>query len=177
MWKKSEANDSSKGGATAPTPAPPVAPVRIARIGGSLSIQGDLYGEEDLFIEGRIEGKITVKKGSVTIGEKGRVHADIKATNIQVAGQVEGDLTGREQVVLLETDACTVISRRRALPSKMERSSRAASTWNPRAATRSRKRAEPFPANPTARPRDFENHEITFWWIHPGVFGKEPPQT
>ena len=103
MWKKSETNDSSKGGGMAPTPAPPVAPPGIARIGGSLSIQGDLYGEEDLFIEGRIEGKITVKKGSVTIGEKGRVHADIKATNIQVAGEVEGDLTGREQVVILET--------------------------------------------------------------------------
>ena len=99
MWKKNEANDSSKG----PTPAPSVAVARVARIGGSLSIQGDLYGEEDLFIEGRIEGKITVKKGSVTVAEKGRVHADIKATNIHVAGEVEGDLTGREQVVLLET--------------------------------------------------------------------------
>ncbi len=103
MWKKNEANDSSKGGPTAPTPAPSVALARVARIGGSLSIQGDLDGEEDLFIEGRIEGKITVKKGSVTVGEKGRVQADIKATNIQVAGEVEGDLTGREQVVLLET--------------------------------------------------------------------------
>lgn len=103
MWKKNEVNDSSKGVPSTPTPAPPAAAARIARIGGSLTIQGDLYGEEDLFIEGRIEGKITVKKGSVTVGEKGRVHADIKATSIQVAGEVQGDLTGREQVVLLET--------------------------------------------------------------------------
>lgn len=103
MWKKNEVNDSSKGGPSAPTPAPSVAAARVTRIGGSVSIQGDLYGEEDLFIEGRIEGKITVKKGSVTIGEKGRVHADIEATHIQVAGEVEGNLTGREQVVLLET--------------------------------------------------------------------------
>lgn len=109
MWKKNETNDSSVRRATHPevakvaTPAPPATPARIAHIGGSVSIKGDLYGEEDLFIEGRIEGKITVKKGSVTVGEKGRVQADIKATNIQVAGEVEGDLTGREQVVLLET--------------------------------------------------------------------------
>jgi cytoskeletal protein CcmA (bactofilin family) len=103
MWKKNEANESSNRPSptvqTAPSPAPP----RIARIGGSLKIQGDVYGEEDLFIEGRIEGKITVKKGSVTIGEKGRVHADVEATSIQVAGEVRGDLVGREQVVLLET--------------------------------------------------------------------------
>ena len=39
----------------------------------------------------------------MTVGEKGRVRADIKATNIQVAGEVDGDLTEREQVVLLET--------------------------------------------------------------------------
>ena len=112
MWKKNAANGSSVRRATHPkvanvtnvtTPAPPAAPARIAHIGGSVSIKGDLYGEEDLFIEGRIEGKITVKKGSVTVGEKGRVQADIKATNIQVASEVEGDLTGREQVVLLET--------------------------------------------------------------------------
>lgn len=82
---------------TAPSPS------RLARIGGSLSIKGDLYGEEDLFIEGEIEGKITVKKGSVTVGEKGRVRADIKATNIQIAGEVKGDLAGSDQVVLLET--------------------------------------------------------------------------
>ena len=61
MWKKNGANDSSKSGATAPTPAPEAAPSRIARItishiGGSLSLKGDLYGEEDLFIEGRNRG-------------------------------------------------------------------------------------------------------------------------
>ena len=106
MWKKNGANDSSVTHpevAKVATPTPAATTARVAHIGGSLSIKGDLYGEEDLFIEGRIEGKIAVKKGSVTVGEKGRVLADIKATNIQVAGEVEGDLTGREQVVLLET--------------------------------------------------------------------------
>jgi len=44
MWKKNGVNDSSKVGATAPTPSPPAARAPTARIGGSLSIQGDLYG-------------------------------------------------------------------------------------------------------------------------------------
>ena len=108
MWKKNEANDSSNRPTRQDPPglstqaAQAQAP-RKAHIGGSLTIKGDLYGEEDLFIEGRIEGKITVKKGNVTVGEKGRVRADVEATNIHVAGEVEGDLLGREQVVLLET--------------------------------------------------------------------------
>lgn len=102
MWKKPDPIE-----ANAP-PEPPktttaTSPARLARIGGSLSIKGDLYGEEDLFIEGAIEGKITVHKGSVTVGEKGRVKADIEATNIHVAGEVKGDLAGSDQVVLLET--------------------------------------------------------------------------
>jgi len=104
MWKKNGANGSSKSGATAPTPEAATSPIaRLTHIGRSLSLKGDLHGEEDLFIEGQIEGKITVTKGSVTVGEKGRVQADIEATKIQVAGEVEGDLTGREQVVLLQT--------------------------------------------------------------------------
>ena len=51
MWKKNEANDSSdRPSAPAPPATAPAAP-RMARIGGSLSIKGDLYGEEDLFIK------------------------------------------------------------------------------------------------------------------------------
>lgn len=110
MWKKNEASDSSVRPSTPVAPAqtgqktaPNTASSRTTRIGGSISIKGDLSGEEDLFIEGRIEGKITVKQGSVTVGERGRVHADVEATSIHVAGEVEGDLLGREQVVLLET--------------------------------------------------------------------------
>ena len=64
-----------------------------------MATKGDLHDEEDLFIEGTIEGKITVKQGSVTVGEPGPCKADIHATNIQVAGDVRGILTGSEQVV------------------------------------------------------------------------------
>ena len=103
MWRKNDPTaDGSPASETRKT-VHPASPPQMARIGGSLAIKGDLYGEEDLFIEGTIEGKITVKQGSVTIGERGRVLADIHATNIQVAGNVRGDLTGSERVILLET--------------------------------------------------------------------------
>jgi cytoskeletal protein CcmA (bactofilin family) len=81
--------------------APPVK--AAARIGSTLTLKGDLQGEEDLVIEGRIEGKIAIKQGSVTVGEKGRVEADIEASSIQVAGVVKGSLTATERVVLLES--------------------------------------------------------------------------
>ena len=103
MWKKSDSTADGSLVSEKPKTVHPPSPPRTARIGGSLAIKGDLYGEEDLFIEGTIEGNITVKPGSVTVGEQGRVMADIHATNIQVAGDVRGDLTGSERVVLLET--------------------------------------------------------------------------
>ncbi len=70
MWRKNDptGDGSPTLGATDGPKAvhPAASPAQMARIGGSLAIKGDLYGEEDLFIEGTIEGKITVKQGSVT---------------------------------------------------------------------------------------------------------------
>ncbi len=106
MWKKPEVPEERPPVATPPRP-PSVAvpsPVRTpARIGSTLFFKGDLQGEEDLVIEGRIEGKIAIKQGNVTVGEKGRVEADIEAASIQVAGLVKGNLTGADRVVLLES--------------------------------------------------------------------------
>ena len=57
MWKKNDVPDSSKRPPEPQQPIAPAPPVKSAHVGGTLTIKGDLYGEEDLFIEGRIEGK------------------------------------------------------------------------------------------------------------------------
>jgi len=105
MWKKPNVGEfPEERPPVAATPRPTVSPVKApARIGSTLFFKGDLQGEEDLVIEGRIEGRIAIKQGNVTIGEKGRVEADIEAASIQVAGLVKGNLTGADRVVLLES--------------------------------------------------------------------------
>lgn len=107
MWKKTNPGESLEERppvAAPPRPMTTVPPVKApARIGSTLFFKGELSGEEDLVIEGRIEGRITVKQGNVTVGEKGRVEADIEAGSIQVAGLVKGNLTGADRVVLLES--------------------------------------------------------------------------
>ena len=104
MWKKSEAEASSQTTAKRPTPTrPESAGTRKARIGAGLLLKGELCGEEDVIIEGRVEGKITLKQHSVIIEESGRVDADITASSICVSGEVHGNLHGTEQVVLLKT--------------------------------------------------------------------------
>jgi cytoskeletal protein CcmA (bactofilin family) len=119
VWKKNE-SDYSPPPPVTPTPPPvhsaqaaapppaarPAEPTRsrgVATIGPSIAIKGDVTGEEDLVIEGRIEGKILLKANSVTIGRNGRVKANVYANSIMVEGEVEGDLIGKDEVVIRQS--------------------------------------------------------------------------
>ncbi len=74
-----------------------------AVIGPSIHIDGDLRGEEDLLIEGEVNGTVQLKSNSLTIGAKGKVRADVYAHSIFVDGLVEGDLFGSERVAIRKT--------------------------------------------------------------------------
>jgi len=71
-----------------------------AVIGSSIHIDGDLHGEEDLRIEGDVNGTIQLKSNSLTVGKQGKIRADIYARSIIVDGLVEGDLYGAERVAI-----------------------------------------------------------------------------
>ncbi len=86
-----------------PSAASPAAAGAGAGIGPSISIVGDVSGEEDLTILGKVEGKIVLPKHSVTIGHGGRVKADIQAKFVSVAGEVHGNLIAGEQIVIRKT--------------------------------------------------------------------------
>ena len=101
-WKRNEQDFEAKA-------TPPAAPSSVKRsaessgvasVGPSITIEGDVKGEEDLLVEGRIAGKITVPAQSVTIGATGHVKAQVRARSITVEGEVEGDLVGEEDVVV-----------------------------------------------------------------------------
>jgi cytoskeletal protein CcmA (bactofilin family) len=110
MWKQQESREPIVPLTERPTPAPPsrsVAPVssptECALIGSTLLIKGDLSGDEDLLIEGRVEGKIELAKHNVTIGKNGRVKADVYGKVITIEGEVHGNLFGEDQLVLRQS--------------------------------------------------------------------------
>lgn len=74
-----------------------------ATIGPSIHIKGDVSGDEDLMIQGRVEGKINLGKHNVTIGSDGHVKADVHGRTVVVEGEVEGDLRAKEQIILRHT--------------------------------------------------------------------------
>jgi cytoskeletal protein CcmA (bactofilin family) len=83
-----------------PTAARPSAGREHAVIGASIHIDGDLRGEEDLLIEGEVNGTVQLKSNSLTIGPQGKVRADVYAQSIIVDGFMEGDLYGSERVAI-----------------------------------------------------------------------------
>ena len=74
------------------------APIEQATIGRSLVIKGEITGSEALYVDGRIEGKITLTDNRVTIGRNGIVQADITAREVIVMGKVTGNLECSDRV-------------------------------------------------------------------------------
>ena len=73
---------------------------RPSTLGPSISIKGDLTGDEDLQIEGSVKGTIRLGKHSVVIAKSGRIKADIFSRSICVEGEVKGNLYGEEEITI-----------------------------------------------------------------------------
>lgn len=81
-------------------PKAPVARSGHATIGPSIVIRGEVTGNEDLLIQGQVDGSVALDLHSVTVGSGGRVKADITGRVITIEGHVEGDLNAKEQIIL-----------------------------------------------------------------------------
>ncbi len=74
----------------------------VTGIGSSLSINGNLRGNEDLHIDGKVKGTITIDNHTLTIGPNGQIEADLQAKNIIVQGHVKGNIRASEKVYIQE---------------------------------------------------------------------------
>ena len=110
MWKPSQT------GSTSPTPTPepprtappaiaPETPARLqagaadqATLGKGLFIKGEISGSESLYIDGKVEGAITLPGNRVTIGRNGQVAANITAREVVVLGKVRGNVSATDRV-------------------------------------------------------------------------------
>jgi cytoskeletal protein CcmA (bactofilin family) len=73
-------------------------PMEQATIGRSLVIKGEVSGAESLYIDGRIEGTISVSDHRVTIGRNGVVNANISAKEVVIMGKVHGNIQCTDRV-------------------------------------------------------------------------------
>ena len=68
-------------------------------IGTSIVIDGEISGGEDLVIQGTVKGKIALKE-SLFVESSGVIEADIETANVEVSGQVTGNIAATEKVEL-----------------------------------------------------------------------------
>jgi len=68
-------------------------------IGSSIVIDGEISGDEDLTIEGTVKGKIALRQ-SLYVEGSGVIEADIETANVEVSGQVTGNIAASDKVEL-----------------------------------------------------------------------------
>src|SRR5258708_16656927 len=126
MWKKEDSKPelvsgnptipansaTSSSNATAITPSQSGALANSPRVAACISqgikIKGEVTGSEDLFVDGVVEGKLSLTANScLTIGPNGHVKADVHAREVIVRGKIEGKVTGRDKVQLWSTGQVT----------------------------------------------------------------------
>lgn len=83
---------------SAPVPSNPGSSSAV--IGKTVVIKGEVTGDENLIIEGKVEGSINLHAHELAVGKSGEVNADITAKVVRIEGQVEGDIIGNDVVTI-----------------------------------------------------------------------------
>jgi cytoskeletal protein CcmA (bactofilin family) len=86
-------------------PAASPSPAGALVLPESLSFHGELSGAADLVIEGRFEGNISLPGNEIRVNPGSRVKADVLGRVIVVEGEVEGDLTAGDKILVMASGA------------------------------------------------------------------------
>lgn len=111
MWRKEDVNSQpspevspqSNPARTVTPGAPPISSKAAACISQGIKIKGELEGTEDLFIDGTVDGKISLAHSALTVGPNGVVKAEINAREIVLRGMAEGKFTAEERIQIWHT--------------------------------------------------------------------------
>ena len=72
----------------------------MTTIGPAVTFSGELTSTEDLTIDGHVTGHVLVRDALLTIGEEGRIKADVRGVRVVVRGHVSGSIVASERIEL-----------------------------------------------------------------------------
>jgi cytoskeletal protein CcmA (bactofilin family) len=127
MWSKQQTATDAPASTSVPTPASNLAapnvtafsapstasrsispkPFSTARLGASLQIKGQLTGNEDLQIDGIVDGPISLGGHELTVGPTAQLHSEIHAGEVVVYGTVVGNVHSRGRVDIKQDGSVT----------------------------------------------------------------------
>jgi cytoskeletal protein CcmA (bactofilin family) len=70
----------------------------MTTLGKAIRIKGEVHGEEDLVIEGKVEGTIALKKNHLTLESTAVITAHVEVENITIKGAMNGNTTASDKV-------------------------------------------------------------------------------
>jgi cytoskeletal protein CcmA (bactofilin family) len=79
-----------------------------ASIGRAVTVKGELFSNEDLYIDGALEGRIELPAHQLTVGPNGTIKTGvIKAGTVVIQGVVQGDVNAQDRVEILKDGSLT----------------------------------------------------------------------
>jgi cytoskeletal protein CcmA (bactofilin family) len=121
MWSKSQAVAEPPAASPAPGSSSPVVPFGApsasrlgssasrssARLGASIQIKGQVTGDEDLQIDGKVDGPISLRGHELIVGSTAQLNSEIHAGEVVVAGKVVGNVHARGRVDIKKDGSVT----------------------------------------------------------------------
>jgi cytoskeletal protein CcmA (bactofilin family) len=122
MWNKKNEEEAPKMASTrpavAPAPTPATPPIvrtappaavpetpkpqnRGAVIGPSMTVKGELYSREELYVDGEIQGSIEMHH-RLTVGPNGKIQAAVKAKEVVIEGSINGNVQATDKIIIRE---------------------------------------------------------------------------
>lgn len=111
MWDRKKSDIAPSQPAAMPQPQPAQTPAPVARpiepdrrtgatIGKAVRIIGDVVSGEDLYIDGEVQGTLEAKDAKLTIGPNGKAKSGMKAREVVIQGQVQGDVEALQKITI-----------------------------------------------------------------------------
>ena len=80
---------------------------RSSQIRPGLRVNGEISGNEDLLVEGSVNGPVNLGDGVLTVGDTGNVKGDVTAREVIVLGSVTGNIEARDRVEIRPSGSIT----------------------------------------------------------------------
>jgi cytoskeletal protein CcmA (bactofilin family) len=75
----------------------------VTRIGSTTVLNGDIEAHEDVLVEGKVQGKISLPSGTLTVAKGARVEAEVRVRALILHGELKGTVRAAEKTVISET--------------------------------------------------------------------------
>jgi cytoskeletal protein CcmA (bactofilin family) len=82
-------------------PAPALPAPKPAAVGKTMKVRGEIYCDEELYLDGEIEGTLEVRH-RLTIGPNGKVKANVKVKELVVSGSIQGNVDAADRIAIMK---------------------------------------------------------------------------